>query len=263
MRAIDFMKELDGPDFETPGTVDCFKYGDENREVKTVVTCLTATPDVLKEARRLGADLIITHEPTYYTHVDEIHPSRLVDMKVAAVKEADIPLCRYHDHMHFAADDMIALGFLDVMGWRGKFDGDVSFVLDDPKTPLEIAREIEAKCGIAHCRIIGRRDGKVTKIGLYLGHRGGDCWNGLKFAAGDVELAIGGEWCEWADGEPIRDAAEFGLQRTAIMMGHAGSERDGMKYLAKEINRRFGERGITAHYAECGELYTYTDTPEK
>ena len=105
MRAIDFMRELDGPDFETPGTVDCFKYGDENREVKTVVTCLTATPDVPMEARRLGADLIITHEPTYYTHVDEIRPSRLTDMKVAAVKEAGIPLCRYHDHMHFAADD--------------------------------------------------------------------------------------------------------------------------------------------------------------
>ena len=164
------------------------------------------------------------------------------------------------DHMHIAADDMIALGFLDVMGWRGKFDGDVSFVLDEAMTPLEIARDIEKKTGVAHCRIIGKRDGLVTKIGLYLGHRGGECWNALKFAEGDVELAIGGEWCEWADGEPIRDAAEFGLQRTAIMMGHAGSERDGMRYLAKEINRRFKDRGITAEYVECGELYTYTDS---
>ena len=178
------------------------------------------------------------------------------------MKEADRPRCRYHDHMHFAAEDMISLGFLDVMGWKGQFDGDVSFVLDEPKTPLEIAKEIEEKTGVAHCRIIGRRDGKVTKIGLYLGHRGGECWNALKFAEGDVELAIGGEWCEWADGEPVRDAAEFGLQRTAIMMGHAGSERDGMRYLAKEINRRFSERGITARYVECGELYTYTDSAE-
>ena len=257
MKAIDFMKELDGPDFETPGTVDCFKFGDEEREVKTVVTCLTATPNVLKEAVRLGADLIITHEPTYYTHVDEIHPSRVVDMKVAAVKEAGIPICRYHDHMHFAADDMIALGFLDTVGWKGSFNGDVEFTLDEPMSPLEIVRDIQKKCGVAHCRIIGRRDGAVRKIGLYLGHRGGECWQKFKMGESDVELAIGGEWCEWADGEPIRDAAQFGLQMTAVMMGHAGSERDGMKYLAKEINRRFGDRGVDAKYVDCGELYTY------
>jgi len=260
MKALDFMRELDGPDFETPGTVDNFKFGDEEREVSRVVCCLTATPEVIKEAVRLGADLIITHEPTYYTHIDEIHHSKVVDMKIAAVEAAGIPICRYHDHMHFASDDMISLGFLDVMGWSGKFDGNVEFTLDDEMTPLEIAKDIEEKSGVAHCRIIGRRDGKVKKIGLYLGHRGGECWGAFKNGESDVQLAIGGEWCEWCDGEPIRDAAQFGLQMTAIIMGHAGSERDGMKYLAKVINERFSNRGITADYVDCNELYTYTDS---
>lgn len=260
MNVFEFMRELDGPDFETPGTVDCFKFGDRERTVRKVATCLTATPNVLRRAKELGADLIISHEPTYYTHVDEIHPSPLVDLKVAAVKEANIPLCRYHDHMHFAADDMIALGFLDTMGWKGEFDGDRVFTLDKTMSPLEIVRDIEAKTGVAHCRIIGARGGEVKKIGLFLGHRGGECWNAFKNGESDLQLAIGGEWCEWADGEPIRDAAQFGLQLTAVIMGHAGSERDGMKYLAKEINRRFADRGISAEYIDCGELYTYSDT---
>lgn len=261
MRAIDFMRELDGPDFETPGTVDCFKFGDEEREVKKVVTCLTATPNVLKEAARLGADLIITHEPTFYTHVDEKYPSKIVGMKTAAVEAAGIPICRYHDHMHFAADDMISLGFLDRVGWNGTFDGDLIFTLDEPTTPLELAKDIEEKCGLKHCRIIGRRNGDVTKIGLFLGHRGGDCWGKFKNFE-DVEVGIGGEWCEWADGEPIRDGAQFGMQVTAIIAGHAGSERDGMRYLAKLINERFADRGISAEYVDCGELYTYTDSED-
>ncbi|MBR0303188.1 MAG: Nif3-like dinuclear metal center hexameric protein [Clostridia bacterium] len=259
MNALEFMRELDGPDFETPGTVDNFKFGDRGREVRTVAVCMTATPDVIKEAVAIGADLIITHEPTYHTHTDEIRHTKLVDMKIAAVEAAGIPLCRYHDHMHFAAQDMISLGFLDRVGWRGEFDGEMGFTLDEEMSPLEIARDIEAKCGVAHCRIVGRRDGKVKNVGLFLGHRGGECWDKFKNAESDIQLAIGGEWCEWADGEPIRDGAEFGLQMTAIMMGHGGSERDGMRYLAKKINERFGERGITAHFIDAGELYSYTD----
>lgn len=259
MRAIDFMRELDGPDFETPGTVDNFKYGDETREVRLVATCLTATPDVIKEASRLGADLIISHEPTYYNHIDDIQHSKVADLKIACVEEAGIPICRYHDHMHFSADDMISLGFLDTVGWRGKFDGNVLFTLDEPMTPLEIVRDIEKKCGVKHCRIVGAREGEVKNIGLYLGHRGGECWDAFKKGESDVQLAIGGEWCEWADGEYIRDGAQFGLQMTAVMMGHAASERDGMKYLAKIINERFGECGIKAAYIECGELFTYAD----
>ncbi len=260
MKALEFMRELDGPDFETPGTVDNFKYGDREREVSLVVTCLTATPEVIEKASVLGADLIITHEPTFYSHVDEIRHSRVTDMKIAAVEKAGIPICRYHDHMHFAAEDMISLGFLETVGWKGVFDGDKVFTLDEPMTPLEIVKDIETKCGLKHCRIIGCRDGEVKKIGMFLGHRGGECWDDFKNGESDLQLAIGGEWCEWADGEPIRDACQFGLQLTAVIAGHAGSEKDGMKYLAKLINERFSERGISAEYIDCGELYTYSDS---
>ena len=132
---------------------------------------------------------------------------------------------------------MISLGFLKYIGWKGTFDGDVEFILDEPKSPLEIAKEIEEKLDIRHVRIVGARDGKVTKIGLFLGHRGDECWGRLS-KADKFELALGGEWCEWCDGEKIRDAAQFGLQKTAIMLGHCASE---------------------AKYIESGELFTYTD----
>ena len=110
MKALEFMRELDGPDFETPGTVDCFKYGDKEREVKKVATCLTATPNVLKRAKEIGADLIITHEPTYYTHIDEIHHSKIVDLKIAAVEEAGHLLLEYDGEPIIAAFHAMSSG---------------------------------------------------------------------------------------------------------------------------------------------------------
>lgn len=263
MTAIEFMKKVAGECFETEGTVDNFKFGDESKEIKTVVTCLTATPDVLKEAKRLGADLVISHEPTYYEHADDKGDNMLVKLKEKCVTETGIPVCRFHDHMHHSDNDMISKGFLRALNWDCDFDGNMTVTLKAPKTPLEIAKEIQTALDLKHVRIIGKRDGEVTKVGLYLGHRGSwGCWDNFRSGVDGencVQLAVGGEFCEWHEGEPIRDLAQFGYQATGIILGHAGSERIGMKYLADDINEEYAKDGITAHYVECGELYTYVD----
>lgn len=258
MTVLEFMRELD-PYFQTGETVDTFKYGDTNRELKNVAVCLTATPDVIRGAAKWGADLIITHEPTYYEHTDCFIPSEIADLKKELIEKCGIPICRYHDHMHFTKPcDLISEGFLRTMKWEGDFDGNVGFTLKEPKTPYAIACEIEKTLGIKHARIVGCRDGEVTKIGLFLGHRSEACWGDFKRHR-SYELAIGGEWCEWHDGEMIRDAAQFGIQLSAVMLGHAASERIGMKVLADDINRNFSKDGISAAYFECEELFTYTD----
>ncbi len=258
MTVFKFMRALD-PYFQTGETVDTFKYGDTNRKAVKVATCLTATPDVIKEASKWGADLIITHEPTYYEHTDNFIPSEIADLKKALIEKCDIPICRYHDHMHFTKPcDLIADGFLRAVKWDGEFDGSVGFTLKEAKTPVEIAKDVEKALGIKHARIVGKRDGKITKIGLFLGHRSEDCWGDFKRHR-SFELAIGGEWCEWHDGEIIRDAAQFGIQLSAVILGHAASERLGMKALADDINRDFEKDGIEAKYFECEELFTYVD----
>lgn len=48
-------------------TCDHLMIGDENMEVTGVVTTFMATVDVIKEAIKLGANFIITHEPTWFT----------------------------------------------------------------------------------------------------------------------------------------------------------------------------------------------------
>lgn len=66
---------------------------------------------------------------------------------------------------------------------------------------------------------------------------------------------ICGEVSEWKAGEQIRDAAQLGMHKSMIILGHMGSERDGMEYLANMMRDRFTE--FETKYFDCGELYEY------
>ena len=52
-------------------TVDTFKAGDPDTPVTGVATTMMATFDVLERAAASGNNLIITHEPTFYGHLDQ------------------------------------------------------------------------------------------------------------------------------------------------------------------------------------------------
>lgn len=258
MKAHDIMMEIAGAQFiEAEWCVDGLKAGDPEKEVKKVGVCLTATPDVIRAAGQWGADLLITHEPTFASHIDDERETPLGKRKAQLIEENNLTIYRWHDSTHFRGNDKINEGFLARLGWQGEFDGQTNFVLSEAKTPLQIAAEISEKLNLKHPRIVGRRDGEVTKIGLYLGARGSDPY--VKFRDDDLHVAIAGEVCEWYDGEPVRDLAQMGEQKTLLILGHAGSERDGMEDLAAYVNETYADKGISAKYFECGELYTYAD----
>src|SRR4051812_27910827 len=52
-------------------TVDTFKAGDPDTPVTGVATTMMATYDVLTRAAAEGKNLVITHEPTFYGHLDQ------------------------------------------------------------------------------------------------------------------------------------------------------------------------------------------------
>ena len=258
MKAFEIMNDIIGDEFlqkAGENTVDTLKAGNPEKEVRKIGTCLTATPEVLREAKEWGVDLLITHEPTFYNHRDEIDDSELTAKKIKLVEESGVVLYRYHDSMHSRGNDEISEGFLVKMGWQGEFDGKLGFVLDESKTPLQMAEEISKKLGLRHPRIVGCRDGQVKRIFLALGSRGQATYT--EFRNNDYDVIIAGELCEWRDCEPVRDLAQMGIQKTVIILGHAGSERDGMAVLAEKINGKYG--GAEAKYFECGEIYSYVD----
>src|SRR5690242_4225952 len=52
-------------------TVDTFKAGNPDAQVKGIAVTMMATLDVLQRAAAVGQNLIITHEPTFYNHLDK------------------------------------------------------------------------------------------------------------------------------------------------------------------------------------------------
>ena len=127
-------------------TCDRLISGSWDMEVKGVVTTFMATVDVIKEASALGANFIITHEPTWFSGADDTEwllndPVYLEKKKL--IEENHIAIWRFHDHMHMDKEDGIYRGFDEELGWgkyRVKCEGELGWfggVYELPETTLE------------------------------------------------------------------------------------------------------------------------------
>lgn len=261
MKAIEIMNELFA--LAQPGdfsnTCDTLKAGDPYAEVEKVAVTMFATPAVVREAQAWGAKLLIVHEPTYYDHMDKHEDEKIENAKRKLIEESGMALYRYHDHPHAAQPDIIGQGVLEAMNLEGTLEYPDQFDLvrihlHQPRTPVEIAKLLENKLGIKHPRICGTRDLPCTKISLMCGTPGG-VFDELKSDA--CEILLTGEACEWMLGEYARDASQLGYNKALIIMGHIGSEQDGMKYTAKLLKDMHPE--LEVKYFECGEVYSYAE----
>ena len=255
MTALQLMTALIGKENMEKPTVDTCKHGDPERELQKVGVCLTATPDVLRQAQAWGADLLITHECTYYEHFDNPREDPITAKKQQLVESTDFTLWRFHDFIHHGAGpDGIHDGFLEKSGLKGKFDGQRYFYPEKPITAREIAKLIEEKIGATHARITGLPDEPATKISLYLGACGTQM---DAFCSDDSELAIGGEQSEWRNVEQMRDAAQFGIKKTLVLIGHGVSEAPGMEQLAHKIAKEYP--ALDVRFFDCGDIYSYVE----
>jgi len=91
-----------------PDTVDTVKLGDAAQDITGIVVTFLATCEVIEQAVQLGANLIITHEPTFYNHRDTTdwlshHPS--YQAKRRLIEESRIVIWRFHDYLHSLPPD--------------------------------------------------------------------------------------------------------------------------------------------------------------
>lgn len=80
-------------------------WGDDQRELTGVVTCLWASADVIRAARERGANLIVCHESLFWNHGDytdwlAAQGNEAFYAKRQLLDEADVCIWRFHDYIH-------------------------------------------------------------------------------------------------------------------------------------------------------------------
>ena len=254
MTAREIIDEINRGAFTPPITCDTVKWGDPEREVGRLGICMMPTVEVLREAMRRRVDMLIVHEPIYYNHMDELCNDPVTEKKASLVRELDAVIYRYHDNMHYRPSDLIGKGELQFMGLSGETQVEPGkpavLHLSKPMTAPELGELAKERLGLKNLKIAGSLNGPIRAVGLCFGTPAG-VLDLMKRE--DVECVMVGEACEWQLCEYARDADSLGITKSVIVMGHIGSERDGMKLLAEDLAKKHPD--IEISYIECGEVY--------
>ncbi len=233
---IDRIQKHVGVKWTTP-TVDTFKAGDPSEKVTGVAVTMMATLDVLKRASAEGKNLVITHEPTFYSHMDgtaqlEAQEDAVLMEKQAFIRDHHMVVWRFHDHWHKHQPDGILKGMVDALGWQHYQDANQPNLFVLPSQSLEtLAGDVKKRLGIVAMRVVGDPKLTVTKVALLPGAAGTGPQIQL-LEKDSVEVLFIGEVPEWETVEYVDDATSEGKHKALVMMTHIPSEQAGMKECA-------------------------------
>ena len=252
---IDLCMEV-APNVSAASTVDTVKVGDPSQEVRGVATTFLATYEVILRAIRFGVNLIITHEPTFYNHLDETHwlaTDPVYEAKRRLLEENGVVVWRNHDYWHARDPDGIATGVLRLLGWTGYAQPDNPQRCVIPATPLsQLSVFMKRRFGAQRVRVMGPPALPCERVGLLVGAVGG---RRQIEALGGVDVLVVGEVREWETTEYVRDGAWNDQPRGLIVVGHALSEEPGMQYLAEWLKPRIP--GVQVRHIPTGDPFRY------
>lgn len=214
-------------------TVDTFKAGNPDTPVTGIAVTMMATMDVLERAAANHENFVITHEPTFYNHLDvpEGMPQNdpVWTEKRAFIEKHNMVVWRFHDHWHERNPDGILEGMVHVLGWEKYQRKDEPYFFNLPETTVQkLAQETATKLGSSVLRVVGNPDMKVTKIALSPGAAGFERETHA-LERDDIEVLLLGETREWETVEYAADAVTEGKRKALIVIGHIPSEQAGMK----------------------------------
>lgn len=253
-------------------TCDRLISGNSKKEVHKIATTFMLTADVLEEAVSQGVDMVITHEPTWYTGADSTEwllNDPVYKRKEAIIEESGIVVWRFHDYMHMSKDgDGIYRGFEIETGWE-KYqmkenynDGFEKFgkCYNIPETSLEaLCLFFRETMKMKVIQIIGDRNMLIQRVAVLVG--GGSLGLGIEnlpmrlMNARNIELAICGDITEWTLPAYIRDASQLGMKKAMLTLGHERSEEWGMKYLVNWLAAIV--KDIEICFIDAGEPFSY------
>ncbi|MGE5613281.1 MAG: Nif3-like dinuclear metal center hexameric protein [Bacillota bacterium] len=251
--------------FRLDKTCDVLAAGDGDMEVTGIATTFMATVNVIRKAVQIGANMIITHEPTYFNGPDQtdwLQGDPVYASKKKLLEDNKIAVWRYHDHMHMAKTDRIYDGLLKEIGWE-------SFLMKDHKLPhcyeieettlKQLAEFFKKKFSMDVVQVIGKPDMKCKRVGILVG--GGSLGLGREqmpmelMKEKELDVIVCGEITEWTLCAYVNDAWMMGFNKGLIILGHERTEEWGMKHMAEWLKPLV--KGIPVTFIDAGEPFVY------
>jgi putative NIF3 family GTP cyclohydrolase 1 type 2 len=260
-------------------TCDILISGNPDMEVSGIVTSFMATVNVIRETVKLGANMIITHEPTWFSGADDTEwlvSNPVYKDKKTLLERTNVAIWRYHDHMHMHNPDEIYEGITKELGWElyrhcqqekpaiapgvpFDFVNNFSDYYIIPETTLfNLAGELKSKLHMDTIRIVGDPDMRCSRIGILVG--GGSLGLGDEkmpvkvMDAHDIHVMVCGDVVEWTLPAYANDSTQLSHKRAIIIAGHERTEEWGMKHMTGWLAEL---TGTPVTFVDAKDPYTY------
>jgi putative NIF3 family GTP cyclohydrolase 1 type 2 len=262
MTAAEVIARIEQATGATPpaNTVDTIKEGDPATVVTGIATTFLPTMSVLRRAVAAHENLIVSHEPTFYNHLDQrtlFTGDPVYEEKLAYIREHHLVIWRFHDTWHMRQPDGIVEGFVKQAGWE-KYENpgpaaEKGFFFTLPETTVAgLAKELELRFHAGAIRVVGDPKMRVTKVAFAPG-ASGETEHVKALERDEVEVLLAGEAPEWETVEYARDAHLQGRKKALILLGHNASEEPGMANCAEWLKPMFP--GLKVEFVPAGEPY--------
>lgn len=212
--------------------------GDREKEVAKILLSVDVTDEVIDEAIREGADMILSHHPLIFSKINRVVATDFIGRRIIRMIEHGI--CCYCMHTNFdvmgmadaAADE---LGLLQSEVLMVTYEDDISKegigrfgFLKDISTLQELAERVKHIFALEHVTAYGDRETKVAKVAISTGSGR----SVIKYALQtDCDVIITGD----IDYHTALDSVAQGL--CIIDAGHFGLEKIFISYLQEYLKR--------------------------
>ena len=250
-------------------TCDTVKYGDTSRECTGVATAIYPSPDVIRAAGEAGCNLLVVHEPSFYSHMDPLDwlaGNETAEKKMALLDRYGMVVFRDHDRIHAHVPDGIFYGLFAELGWLPYLDhpmdkpSDINdtfaMTLTFPDVPVaKIAAEIKEKLGLKALRFTGN-PGTVVRKAAIAAHLLPGFQKVIEAVEKEqVDLLLPGEIIDWEIPCYFKDAGQLGLNKACLHLGHFNWEELGMKYAVNWLREL--APGLPVVYCPNEDMYRY------
>jgi dinuclear metal center YbgI/SA1388 family protein len=224
--------------------------GRTEKEIRSVYLAVDATDEVISDAIKTGADMLITHHPLIFKPVKKINNGDYIGRRILKLVQQDI--CYYAMHTNFDVMGM-SDATADEMQLRDRIVLDITYEDEISKegegrigrlprimSLIECAAFVKKNFHIESVKVFGDPEMTLERVAIVAGS--GKDYIGMAVKAG-VDCLITGD----IDHHSGIDAVEQGL--SIIDAGHYGLEKLFIPYMAEFFRRELPEvKVITAAF---------------